>query len=184
MPPSHDWFAGVRGITGSLADLCPSFRAHGGAAEEGDAPPAAPMRGCADLIGKMRAAIGAVFLSAEGRFGTTYRQLYGGQGATFNAGFRCAGCYHLFGVDMIADSNLGVRVIEVNIAPDLTLSTEGRGCERAPPASGDQASSFPTWSNPLASSATQLRDRSRYSCASRVPAHAAGTRRPLVERAW
>ena len=48
--------------------------------------------------------------------------------------FRCASCYHLFGVDLIADAQRQLHVIEVNIAPDLTLSTEGacaateRGC--------------------------------------------------------
>ena len=40
-------------------------------------------------------------------------------------GFRCAHCYHLFGVDLIADAHRQLHVIEVNIAPDLTLSTEG-----------------------------------------------------------
>ena len=39
--------------------------------------------------------------------------------------FRCASCYHLFGVDLIADAQRQLHVIEVNIAPDLTLSTEG-----------------------------------------------------------
>uniref|UniRef100_A0A6T7NTN1 C2H2-type domain-containing protein n=1 Tax=Phaeocystis antarctica TaxID=33657 RepID=A0A6T7NTN1_9EUKA len=40
-------------------------------------------------------------------------------------GFRCAHCCHLFGVDLIADAHRQLHVIEVNIAPDLTLSTEG-----------------------------------------------------------
>ena len=39
--------------------------------------------------------------------------------------FRCVSCYHLFGVDLIADAQRQLHVIEVNIAPDLTLSTEG-----------------------------------------------------------
>lgn len=43
-------------------------------------------------------------------------------------GFRCSPCYHLFGVDLIADANGAMHVIEVNVEPDLTLSTEGAAC--------------------------------------------------------
>lgn len=93
--------SGVRDITGSLNGLCPIF------AEEGE--------DCAPLLLAMRTAIGKLFLASEPRFS----HLYG------EHGFRCAGCYHLFGVDLIADSSRRFRVIEVNVAPDLTLSTEG-----------------------------------------------------------
>jgi len=41
--------------------------------------------------------------------------------------FRCSSCYHLFGVDLIADASGRFHVIEVNVSPDLTLSTEGLG---------------------------------------------------------
>ena len=44
-------------------------------------------------------------------------------------GFRCRGCYHLFGVDLIADSSRRMHVIEVNVAPDLSLSTQGAACD-------------------------------------------------------
>ena len=41
------------------------------------------------------------------------------------ARFRCVECYHLLGVDLIADAKGTFRVIEINVSPDLSLSTLG-----------------------------------------------------------
>ena len=51
-----------------------------------------------------------------------------GEGVRGEGEFRCAECYHLFGVDLIADSAGHFHVIEVNVEPDLSLSTEGSSC--------------------------------------------------------
>ncbi|KAL1504651.1 hypothetical protein AB1Y20_008431 [Prymnesium parvum] len=92
----------------------------------------------------MRTAVGRLFLSAEARFVSVYRSLYPSdrsERSDARSTFRCTGCYHLFGVDLIADSSRQLRVIEVNIAPDLTLSTEGSACNApAASAAGSNAS--------------------------------------------
>ena len=97
---------GVGAITGSLAELAEAL---------------APLGlGHARVLREMRLVIGRLFLAAEPAFAALYRRAY----PTWLQ-FRCAACYHLFGVDLIADSHRQLHVIEVNIAPDLTLSTEG-----------------------------------------------------------
>lgn len=97
---------GVGAITGSLAELAEAL---------------APLGlGHARVLSQMRLVIGRLFLAAEPAFAALYRRAY----PTWLQ-FRCAACYHLFGVDLIADIHRQLHVIEVNIAPDLTLSTEG-----------------------------------------------------------
>ena len=61
-------------------------------------------------------------------------RLAGGGGA-----LGCASCYHIFGVDLIADRGGEFRVIEVNVQPDLTLSQAGcaAAAASAAPASTD-----------------------------------------------
>ncbi|KAL1504650.1 hypothetical protein AB1Y20_008431 [Prymnesium parvum] len=133
---------GVRSITGALARLCPLFTLP---TEEGDTSTSTPYaHDCDALINAMRTAVGRLFLSAEARFVSVYRSLYPSdrsERSDARSTFRCTGCYHLFGVDLIADSSRQLRVIEVNIAPDLTLSTEGSACNApAASAAGSNAS--------------------------------------------
>lgn len=122
---------GVGSITGSLASLCDASD---------------DVHKCSSLLmDAMRDAIGRLFLSAEPRLRQVYRDSYG-KGKEAGGGadegeklgpndasratpFRCSECYHLFGVDLIADSDQQMHVIEVNIAPDLTLSTQGVACQ-------------------------------------------------------
>ena len=125
---------GVGAITGSLADLCDETP--GGELTIGGDGGA--NFSCAGLMSAMSGAIGGIFLAAEPRLRRVYSKEYakmvaseegengilGGLGGSADP-FRCAPCYHLFGVDLIADESGGMHVIEVNVEPDLTLSTEG-----------------------------------------------------------
>ena len=93
------------------------------------------------MIDAMRDAVGRTFLAAEPRLRQFYRSQYAqperstgahgddeGERARAlggDASFRCSECYHLFGVDLIADAQQRMHVIEVNVAPDLSLSTQG-----------------------------------------------------------
>ena len=117
--------AGVGSITGSLADLCAVYDTQPAAAGEGQ---------CSGLVDAMRLAIGRMFLTAEPRLEREYE-------SGFGRGFSCANCYHLFGVDLIADASRGMHVIEVNVAPDLTLSTSG-GCKLQPTKCAGGSSSY------------------------------------------
>lgn len=132
---------GVGAITGSLADLCTAAPAGGAAHQQrrwtvGDG---GASFGCDDLARAMTRAIGGAFLAAEPRLRSLYASDYtrmhaadavdGLDGLGGVDAFRCSQCYHLFGVDLIADAAGGMHVIEVNVEPDLTLSTEG-GCAR------------------------------------------------------
>ena len=89
----------------------------------------------------MRDAIGRLFVAAEPRLKQFYRESYdkqGGAGGGAGGGaeqrrsgdegeggdataaereFRCSECYHLFGVDLIADAEDRMHVIEVNVEP-------------------------------------------------------------------
>jgi hypothetical protein len=132
---------GVSSITGSLADLCSG---EGGGVGSGiladDEPGASPsVHECSSrLFRSMREAIGRLFLAAEPRLKRVYRDRYDRHGVSSSSDegegghgspFRCAECYHLFGVDLIADSKGRMHVIEVNVAPDLSLSTTGAACK-------------------------------------------------------
>lgn len=108
----------------------------------------------ASLLDGMRDAVGRLMLAAEPRLKQYYHEQYAhvrsgadwrgtsyGRNQPMPAGrhdegelsdadssdraFRCSECYHLFGVDLIADSTGRFHVIEVNVSPDLSLSTEG-----------------------------------------------------------
>lgn len=109
---------GVGSITASLADLC---------ADEGVFANSSATVGqgatCATkLTDAMRDAIGRLFVAVEPQMQGHYRKVYPNISAK---GFRCAECYHLLGVDLIASADGRFHVIEVNIEPDLSLSTDG-----------------------------------------------------------
>lgn len=63
-------------------------------------------------------AIGLALLSAESEF---IRQW-----ATLHKGFQCQNCYQLLGVDVIFDSNLSPKVVEINGEPSLKLTSSGK----------------------------------------------------------
>jgi hypothetical protein len=125
---------GVGAITGSLADLCVEAPGR----ELTNSGDGGANFSCEGLMSAMSGAIGGIFLAAEPRLRRVYSKEYakmvaseegensilGGLGGSADP-FRCAPCYHLFGVDLIADESGGMHVIEVNVEPDLTLSTEG-----------------------------------------------------------
>ena len=149
---------GVGAITGSLADLC-SEPSTGTGTADGAAANASASAGkgsrrkgsAADrcsrsMLDAMRDAIGRVFLAAEPRMRQFYNLQYArpagrgghmpddeGEGAreSGDASFRCAECYHLFGVDLIADAQGRMHVIEINVSPDLSLSTQGATCHHS-----------------------------------------------------
>ena len=97
----------------------------------------------------MRLAIGRLFLTFEPRLKSHY-QNYAATGASaptpggggYHGGgkasaYLCRNCYHLFGVDLIADERREFKVIEVNIEPDLTLSAGNEGASMpCPPICG------------------------------------------------
>ena len=69
------------------------------------------------LLDAIRLAVGRLFLTAEPTLARTYAQLYA---TKTSRGYRCQNCYHLFGVDLIADAQRAMRVIEVSTAPSRT----------------------------------------------------------------
>lgn len=109
-------------------------------------------------LNRMREAISQLFLAAEPRLQQLYHDEYSsdreasspqppsrgdeGEGTRDGRGrspqFRCAGCYHLLGVDLIAGEDGRMHVIEVNVSPDLSLSTQGAcGRSAGAPSCGD-----------------------------------------------
>mmetsp|Transcript_5140 Transcript_5140/g.15687 ORF Transcript_5140/g.15687 Transcript_5140/m.15687 type:complete len:901 (+) Transcript_5140:62-2764(+) len=112
------------------------------------------MEGYTSLIGAMRQTVGRLFLTAEPQIMRSYAREYPhtseaskpwrqsvpsrergvpwvwSQGVNVGAevGYRCSNCYHLFGVDLIADNTGQFRAIEINVQPDLSLSLAA--CER------------------------------------------------------
>ena len=143
---------GVGSITGSIADLCKasptSSRAGGGEGGHEDDDDEEVQRCTSEMIDTMRDAIGRIFLAAEPRLRDFYSVQYAkagrsGAGASGDdegeqaremggdTSFRCAECYHFFGVDLIADAQRRMHVIEVNVSPDLSLSTQGPACHHA-----------------------------------------------------
>ena len=104
---------GVAAVTGTLSNLANHFESRFKTTGQG------AVRSYAQLVESMRAAVGSLFLSAEASFAQIYSRLYKGHS------YRCSNCYHFFGVDLIADVQGGMHVIEVNVSPDLTLSHEG-----------------------------------------------------------
>ena len=72
------------------------------------------------LLDAIRLAVGRLFLTAEPTLARTYAQLYA---TKTSRGYRCQNCYHLFGVDLIADAQRAMRVIEVSTAPSRTATT-------------------------------------------------------------
>ena len=72
------------------------------------------------LLDSIRLAVGRLFLTAEPTLARTYAQLYA---TKTSRGYRCQNCYHLFGVDLIADAQRAMRVIEVSTAPSRTATT-------------------------------------------------------------
>ena len=131
---------GVSSITGSLANLCRLPTPHDADGNNGTTDAEEVGRCSVEMADAMRDAIGRLFLAAEPRIRQVYREQYAraadgasddeGEGGTGgDASFRCAECYHLFGVDLIADSSRRMHVIEVNVAPDLSLSTQGAACD-------------------------------------------------------
>ena len=103
---------GVSPITGTLAELAAQLSGDG-------------VMSPAELLTAMRETVGRLFLTVEAGFERYYARLYGG--AADGDGFRCRGCYHLFGVDLIADASAQLHVIEVNVEPDLTISSGRAG---------------------------------------------------------
>ena len=103
---------GVSPITGTLAELASQLSGDG-------------VMSPAELLTAMRETVGRLFLTVEAGFERYYARLYGG--AADGDGFRCRGCYHLFGVDLIADASAQLHVIEVNVEPDLTISSGRAG---------------------------------------------------------
>ena len=75
------------------------------------------------LLDAIRLAVGRLFLTAEPTLARTYAQLYG---TKTSQGYRCSNCYHLFGVDLIADAQRTMRVIEVRTAPGRATTTHFR----------------------------------------------------------
>ncbi len=63
-------------------------------------------------------AIGLALLSAESEFIRQWNSLH--------KDFRCQNCYQLLGVDVIFDSNLSPKVIEINGEPSLKLTNSGK----------------------------------------------------------
>lgn len=149
---------GVGSITASIADLCDgpdpvklgsSDMPNGERASAGDGE-SAPFALCSTrLVDEMREAIGHSLLAAEPQLEQYYRQQYSQLGkdgsistrsdegesrglhtsSEDGAVFRCSECYHLLGVDLIADAIGKFKVIEVNVSPDLSLSTQGSYCQ-------------------------------------------------------
>jgi len=66
------------------------------------------------LFSRIRRAIGMLLVTSEVAFARRF--------ATISPTFRCANCYHLLGVDLIVDTSLVPRVIEVNGEPSMQLS--------------------------------------------------------------
>jgi len=117
-----------------------------GWADDGDAETA--FGGYPRLMGAMRRTIARLFLTAEPQLARAYAQESRRRIAQLRqprgvarlderlagalASHRCSNCYHLFGVDLIADTAGAFRAIEVNVQPDLSLSR--LGCSVAEPA--------------------------------------------------
>lgn len=95
---------GVGAITSSLVELAEALAPHG--------------LGHAHVLREMRLVVGRLFLSAEPRFDRLFRSAYPARSR-----FRCASCYHLFGVDLIADVHRQLHVIEVNVVRCACKST-------------------------------------------------------------
>jgi hypothetical protein len=90
----------------------------------------------------MRRTLSRLFLTAEPQLTRLYASdarnpappegtaTAGTRGAQFLSRHRCSNCYHLFGVDLIADTAGGFLAIEINIQPDLSLSRSGCAAEQ------------------------------------------------------
>jgi hypothetical protein len=101
---------GVGSITGTLSELC-SARAEcaGGGAGGWAAGCLDTEARCSSMLSSMALTVSQLFLSAEPRM----HGLYKADSSSGAADFRCSGCYHLFGVDLIADAEGRFHVIEV-----------------------------------------------------------------------
>ena len=89
--------SGVATITGSLSDLCYLY-------DPTSSPTSSAVSGCDNLVYAMRAAIAQLFLTLEPRTLQSYLTKDG----------RCRrNCFHVFGVDLIADDSLTMHAIEV-----------------------------------------------------------------------
>ena len=108
---------GHRAVTGLLSRrmIGSSTWQAGGATSVGDLH--------AVLLDAIRLAVGRLFLTAEPALTRAYAQLYS---TKTSRGYRCSNCYHLFGVDLIADAQRTMRVIEVRTAPGRATTTHFR----------------------------------------------------------
>ena len=67
---------------------------------------------------RIQRAIGLALIAAESKFLMHYGK--------YDEKFRCENCYHLLGVDVIFDSGLEPKVVEINGEPSLKLTVNGR----------------------------------------------------------
>lgn len=100
--------------------------------------------GYAGLVGAMRRTVSCLFLTSEPQLARLYLSDARNRpthpqpgGATADTGGahalsrrRCSNCYHLFGVDLIAETSGQFLAIEVNVQPDLSLSRSGCAAEQ------------------------------------------------------
>lgn len=67
------------------------------------------------LFKNIQRSVAVMLLSSESSFSNRFKRVP-------KEGFKCESCYHLLGVDLIVDSNLHPRVIEINGEPSMKLS--------------------------------------------------------------